>query len=174
MQSFLGYVLSGPPHYAMPAIAAPCPFQLPFLPRDLVRSSGRINFHPNYGYAPNGDDLPGKYGIYRNFSISWITFVLFSCFFLVTDKPSLRFYYNLGVEYFKLLQNVYGTGQVMAMIDGEPLGSNNNYEQQPNEIDTQQNQLVGDLQQLSFESNDVEIQSPSKVKLVSTLTTIID
>lgn len=85
----------------------------------------------------------------------------------MNDKTSLRFYYNLGVEYFKLLQNVHGHGQLMAMIDGEPCVSTNNYEQQPNEIDNQQNQIATDLQQLSFDSNDVEIQSPSKVKLIT-------
>lgn len=74
----------------------------------------------------------------------------------------MRFYYNLGVEYYKLLQSVHGTGQLMAMIDGDPCAGNS-FEQQSNEIDSQQNQMVSDLQQMNFESNDIEIQSPSKV-----------
>lgn len=86
----------------------------------------------------------------------------FSFFLLVNDKTSLRFYYNLGVEYFKLLQNVYGNGQLMAMIDGEPC-IGNSFEQPPNDMESQQNQIVSDLQQLNFEPNDAEIQSPSKV-----------
>lgn len=76
---------------------------------------------------------------------------------LVNDKVTARFYYNLGVEYFKLLQQVHGHGQLMAMMDGD------NYEQQSGEMESQQNQIVSDLQQLNFESNEVEIQSPSKV-----------
>lgn len=76
----------------------------------------------------------------------------------VNDKVSVRFYYNLGIEYYKLLQQVHGHGQLMGMIDGEPgVG----YDQQTN--DPEQTQLVTDLQQLTFESNENEIQSPSKV-----------
>lgn len=79
----------------------------------------------------------------------------------MNDKVSVRFYYNLGVEYFKLLQQVHGYGQLMAMIDGEPcVGST--YDQQTN-IDGEQNQLATDLQQINFESNEIEVQSPSKV-----------
>lgn len=54
----------------------------------------------------------------------------------------------------------------MAMIDGEPNASNNNYEQtqpQANDVENQQNQMTNDLQQLSFESSEMEIPSPSKV-----------
>lgn len=76
----------------------------------------------------------------------------------------MRFYYNLGIEYFKLLQNVHGHGQLMAMIDGDQCVGNNNYDQQPNEIENQQqNQIVSDLQQLNFESNEVDVPSPTKV-----------
>lgn len=58
MNIISGYVVPAAPQYAMQAIPAPIPFQLPFLTRDLLRSSGRINFNANYSYAPNGDDLP--------------------------------------------------------------------------------------------------------------------
>ena len=81
--------------------------------------------------------------------------------FTVNDKVSVKFYYNLGIEYFKVLQQVYGHGQLMAMIDGEPcVGSN--FDPQVNDIDPT-NQLVSDIQQMNFESNDIEIQSPTKV-----------
>lgn len=77
------------------------------------------------------------------------------------DKVSVRFYYNLGVEYFKLLQQVHGHGQLMAMIDGEPcVGSN--FDPQVNDVDPS-NQQVSDIQQMNFESNEIGIQSPSKV-----------
>lgn len=73
----------------------------------------------------------------------------------------MRFYYNLGVEYFKLLQQIHGHGQLMAMIDGEPcVGSN--YDPQVNDIDTT-NRLFSDIQHMNFESNEIEIQSPTKV-----------
>ncbi|XP_031628547.1 protein ovarian tumor locus-like [Contarinia nasturtii] len=132
-----GYVFSGPPIYPMPPIPTTVPY-LPFLSRGLLRSNGRINFNSTYAYAPNGDDLP------------------------LNDKASLKFYYNLGVEYYKLLQQVYGTGQLMAMIDGEPCVENN-FDQQSSENESQQNQLVSDMQQMNFESNDNDVQtSPSK------------
>lgn len=80
----------------------------------------------------------------------------------------MRFYYNLGIEYFKLLQQVHGHGQLMSMIDGEPCSPNNNYEQpqtQANDMENQTNQISTDLQQLNFESNELEIPSPSKVNI---------
>lgn len=86
----------------------------------------------------------------------------FSIGFLVNDKVSVRFYYNLGIEYFKLLQQVHGYGQLMAMIDGEPCVGSTYVEQQTN-VDSEQTQLTNDLQQINFESNEIEIQSPSKV-----------
>lgn len=148
----------------MPSVPTPIPFQLPFLTRDLLRSNGRINFNPMHAYAPNGDDLPSKFLFLSiRFFFQFVTFN--NSLSTVNDKTSLRFYYNLGVEYFKLLQNVHGTGQLMAMIDGEPCVTSSTYEQQPNEVEIQQNQMVADLQQLNFESNEnVEIQSPTKVR----------
>lgn len=66
------------------------------------------------------------------------------------------------MEYFKLLQQVHGTGQLMAMIDGEPVVGNN-YDQPANDVEP--NQLATELQQINFESNanEIEIPSPSKV-----------
>lgn len=74
----------------------------------------------------------------------------------VNDKVSLRFYYNLGVEYYKLLQHVYGTGTLMAMIDGDMAS---NYDQPPSS-DGDGQQVISDLQQLNIESNDIEVSSP--------------
>lgn len=79
----------------------------------------------------------------------------------MNDKVSVRFFYNLGIEYFKLFQHVYGYGQVMAMIDGEPNGTNNSDQQTPNDLE---NQVIPELQNLNFgDFNDNEIPSPSKV-----------
>lgn len=88
----------------------------------------------------------------------------------MNDKVSVRFYYNLGIEYFKLLQNVHGHGQLMAMIDGEP-NANNNYDQQSsNDHESQPNQLAADIQQLSFaDVNEGDVPSPSKVRIVQQL-----
>lgn len=78
--------------------------------------------------------------------------------FPVNDKVSVRFYYNLGIEYYKLLQQVHGSGQLMAMIDGDSCVSTNNYD------DVESNQLVPEFQHLNFESNtEIDIQSPTKV-----------
>lgn len=73
----------------------------------------------------------------------------------------MRFFYNLGIEYFKLFQHVYGYGQVMAMIDGEPNATNNSDQQTSNDLE---NQVIPELQNLNFgDFNDNEIPSPSKV-----------
>lgn len=90
-------------------------------------------------------------------------FVLFS---IVNDKVSLRFFYNLGIEYFKFLQQVHGYGGVMAMIDGDNVSGG--YEPTPSvasDVDStvQHQQLANDFQQLNFDSNEIETQSPSKV-----------
>lgn len=59
---FSGYVFSAAPHYAMPAMPAPMPVQLPlpFLAADLLRSNGRPNYNLGYSTNPSGDDLPSN------------------------------------------------------------------------------------------------------------------
>lgn len=56
--SLSGYVLSAPPHYALPAMPPPIPMSLPFLTRELLSSNGRPNYNASYSYKFNGDDLP--------------------------------------------------------------------------------------------------------------------
>lgn len=74
----------------------------------------------------------------------------------------MRFFYNLGIEYFKLLQQVHGYGTVMGMIDGDNVSTA--YEQPSNDNgDGQQNQLVNEFSQFNIDPNEGEIQSPSKV-----------
>lgn len=83
----------------------------------------------------------------------------------MNDKVTVRFFYNLGIEYFKHLQQVYGYGGVMAMIDGDSVSPG--YDQSPsvaNDVDsTMQNQLNNDFQQMNFDTNEIEAQSPPKV-----------
>lgn len=83
----------------------------------------------------------------------------------MNDKVSVRFFYNLGIEYFKYLHQVYGYGRVMAMIDGDNV--NSGYDQTPSvasDVDTTvQHQLTNDFQQMNFDSNETETQSPPKV-----------
>lgn len=77
----------------------------------------------------------------------------------------MRFFYNLGVEYFKYLRDVHGYGGVMAMIDGDNV--NSTYEQTPSvasDVDTAaQHQLANDFQQFNLDVAEIETQSPSKV-----------
>lgn len=71
----------------------------------------------------------------------------------------MRFFYNLGIEYFKHLQSVHGLGHLMALIDGDvPFEANSS------DVDSQQSQLTSDFQQMSFDGNDIEQPTPSKVK----------
>lgn len=170
----LGYVFSGPPpaHYALPAVQAPTPYTLPFLSSELCRSTGRPNFNLNYSMNANGDDLPCNN--YTKFiraaffmSVGCLFFheIFFLFIFTVSDKVSLRFFYNLGIEYFKFLKQSFGYMRVMSMIDGDNV--NSGYDQSPSvasDVDaTAQQQLTNDFHQLNFDSNEAEVQSPPKV-----------
>lgn len=74
----------------------------------------------------------------------------------------MRFYYNLGIEYFKLLQQVHGHGAVMSMIDGDAVTTA--YDQPSNDgSDGQSGQMISEFQNFNIEANEGEIQSPSKV-----------
>lgn len=77
----------------------------------------------------------------------------------------MRFFYNLGVEYFKYLRDMHGYGGVMAMIDGDNV--NSTYEQSSSvasDVDTtSQHQLTNDFQQFNLDGPEIETQSPSKV-----------
>lgn len=172
---FLGYVFSAPPPYAYNAIPAPIPLALPFLRGELLRTCGRINLNPPYAFNINGDDLPGKFDVF--IIIVQIFLVFFPlvvsnvvvCFELtVNDKASLRFYYNLGVEYYKYLQQIHGNGAVMAMMDGDNVS--NSYDQSSsmvNDVDTgsQHQQIINDFQQFNLDTNEIDTPSPSKVNL---------
>lgn len=91
--------------------------------------------------------------------------LLFVLDFTVNDKVSVRFFYNLGIEYFKYLQLTLGHNAVMAMIDGDCVTSG--YEHSPSvasDVDTEsQQQVINDFQQLNLDTNEIETQSPSKV-----------
>lgn len=76
----------------------------------------------------------------------------------MNDKISIRFFYNLGIEYFKHLSAVYGYGQVMAMVDGEGLGM---YETNPNELDPNQ-LLTAEFQQMVLDGNESEMHQQVK------------
>lgn len=83
----------------------------------------------------------------------------------MSDKATLKFFFNLGIEYFSLLTKVHGYGGVMAMIDDS---ANTGYEQLSSSVasdvdNTSQNQLVNDFQQVNLDSNEYETHSPSKV-----------
>lgn len=87
--------------------------------------------------------------------------------YIVNDKVSMRFFYNMGIEYFKYLKDVHGYGGVMAMIDGDNVTVSNAYDQSPSvasDVDaTSQHQLANDFQQFNLDAPDVEAASPSKV-----------
>lgn len=71
----------------------------------------------------------------------------------------MRFFYNLGIEYFKFLNHVYGYGTVMSMMDGDNVG--NAYDQPANEDgDGHSNQMVSEFQHLHLESAEGDTQSP--------------
>lgn len=96
-------------------------------------------------------------------------------FCTVNDKSSLRFFYNLGVEYFKYLRDVHGYGGVMAMIDGDNV--NSAYDQSSSvagDVDTtSQHQLANDFQQFNLDTPEIETQSPSKVICTYTYVLVI-
>lgn len=70
----------------------------------------------------------------------------------------------MGIEFFKNLQATYGTGPLIAMIEG----ADNNYNSdgsptEPDRSEIIQNQISSDFQQLNFESNEMGNQTPHKV-----------
>lgn len=90
----------------------------------------------------------------------------------MNDKVSIRFFYNLGIEYFKYLKDNQGYGSVMAMIDGDNVTvSSAGYEQSPSvasDVDTtSQHQLNNDFQQFNLDTPEIEAAaSPSKVNFL--------
>lgn len=81
--------------------------------------------------------------------------------FSVNDKVTVRFFYNLGIEYFKHLQMVHGHGHLMALIDGDTTFDTN-----ISEVDSQQSQLTSEFQQMGLDGNDIEQPTPLKVRPV--------
>lgn len=83
----------------------------------------------------------------------------------------MRFFYNLGIEYFKYLKDVQGYGSVMAMIDGDNVAVSSAYEQSPSVASdvetTSQHQLANDFQQFNLDTPEVEAASPTKVPFLA-------
>lgn len=65
----------------------------------------------------------------------------------VHDQYTIRFYFNLGVEYWKQLQSIHGAGPLMAMIDGE------SFEQTPSDVDSQQTDVAAGFHQMTLDDN---------------------
>lgn len=65
----------------------------------------------------------------------------------VLDPYTIRFYFNLGVEYWKQLQSIHGIGPLMAMIDGDA------FEQAQSEVDSQHTDATANFQQMSLEDS---------------------
>lgn len=78
---------------------------------------------------------------------------------IANDSVSIRFFYNLGIEYFKHLINVYGYGHVMAMVDGE----GGAYDQNPNDLDA--NQMTADFQQMGLDGNETDMHQKGNVRI---------
>lgn len=68
----------------------------------------------------------------------------------VNDKSTMRFFYNLGIEYYKHLTTQYGHAYVMGLMDG-PL-----FEQTPSELDAP-NQLAVEFGQMTFDGSDPDV-----------------
>lgn len=80
--------------------------------------------------------------------------------FIVNDKVTTRFFYNFGIEYWKLLTSVYGHNQLMAIIDGDL----NPPEQNPSEIDSQHSDMASGMQQMNLDDN---VTTPTPPRSVS-------
>lgn len=85
-------------------------------------------------------------------------------FFPDHDKFTLRFFYNLGHEFLKYIQNTYGMDQLLGLLDG-----GNSYAaadvMESDRADAGYNQLTTDFQQLNFYGKDSENGNLNKVYL---------
>lgn len=73
---------------------------------------------------------------------------------------TLRFFFNLGIEYFGSLQTAYGRNQLLAYINEEIDGLSSIDVDRGESVHSQ---MAAEFQQMSFESNDGNAQTPHKV-----------
>lgn len=145
--TFLGYVHA--PAQPIPYAVQP---PMPIIRSDLMMSHGRPNYNANYSFSPMADDLSSMFN-FCFISLKHLSFRI-ECniniddvSISVHDQYTIRFYFNLGVEYWKQLQSIHGAGPLMAMIDGEA------FEQASSEVDSQHNDAAASFQQITLEDS---------------------
>lgn len=96
-------------------------------------------------------------------TISRSNYSLASIFLLlkVNDKPTVRFFYNMGVEYFKYLSSVYGFDVVKSMANGD-------YFCEPTAADIDP-QMFSDFQHMQLEAAEPDVNSQGKGGVSSTV-----
>lgn len=81
----------------------------------------------------------------------------------MNDRPTIRFFYNMGIEFFRNLQATYGMNQVLSMLESE----NGCADTSCIDYDSS-GQLSNDFQQIAFESNEPEVpQTPHKERVLT-------
>lgn len=157
--SFTGYV----PGFYTQAINGSQPI-FP-LRRELLQTSGRANYNAQPSWSQNADDLPCKCLFIRKISCIFLVHLSYSqrdtdaevrrllillllFFFKGGDRPTVRFFYNMGVEYFKYMASIYGMDAMKSMANGE-------YFCEPAVADVDP-QMFTDFQQMQLDSTDPE------------------
>lgn len=81
----------------------------------------------------------------------------------MNDKSTIRFFYNMGIEFFHNLQATYGMNQLLSMFENE------NCYADTSSVDYDSSaQLSNDFQQMSFDASEPDVlQTPHKERVLS-------
>lgn len=81
----------------------------------------------------------------------------------VNDKSTVRFFYNMGIEFFHNLQATYGLNQLLSMFENENCGADTS----SIDYDSSAHQLSNDFQQMSFDTSEPDVlQTPHKERVL--------
>lgn len=87
----------------------------------------------------------------------------------MNDKSTIRFFYNMGIEFFHNLQATYGMNQLLSMFESEK----SCFDTSTGDYDNN-TQLSNDFQQMSFDASEPEVpQTPHKERVLSTDTFLL-
>lgn len=85
--------------------------------------------------------------------------------FVVHDKATVRFYYNLGIEFFKNLQTTYGMNQLIQMFDTETSLSDGYGVYEQERVESVSSQMTAEFQHMSIDPKESESKTPNKASL---------
>lgn len=114
--------------------------------------------------SPTGADLSSECFAESHLPVLF-DFNLVHCIRSVNDKSTIRFFYNMGIEFVQNLQATYGVNQLRSIFEGD----NSCIDTSSVDYDNNAAQLSNDFQQASVEANEPEVSyTPHKERVLST------